>query len=226
MNSKMQPDWRQVMMAPDEIKLINTALNTRSDVVMLEWGSGASTTYFSYFTKQYFSIEHNEEWVNKVTADIKSRDLDNISYKFVPPCREFAKPKNHRDPAYRGTPGAYFEKYIDAVESFSEGGQARPIFDVVLVDGRARAHCAVKVLPFLKPDSTLFIHDFYNRKQYYDVFDYYDEVTGVKHTPQTLVQLAPKPKEQQPHPELLTKVHSAHEISKILGRSHDEFEWR
>jgi hypothetical protein len=216
----------KVMMAKAEGKLIIAALNNRNDVSMLEWGSGGSTTCFSYFTKQYFSIEHNEEWFGKVTLDIERRTLQNVNYKLVPACKEFAKPKNHRDLSYQGTPGAYFEKYIDAVGLFSEQKIPQPLFDVVLIDGRARTHCALKVLPFLKPNAAVFIHDFYNRKQYHKVFEFYDEVAAVRHTPQTLVQLSPKNLLRQKYPELLTRVHSARELSEILNRSHEEFEWK
>jgi len=31
--------------------------------------------------------------------------------------------------------------------------------DIVLIDGRARADCALEVLPFLRPESRVFIHD-------------------------------------------------------------------
>ena len=37
------------------------------DYSMLEWGSGGSTIEFSQqYVKEYYSIEHNKEWHDKV----------------------------------------------------------------------------------------------------------------------------------------------------------------
>ena len=47
----------KAMMSPKEIAFIEKYLT--KDKVMLEWGAGGSTLYFSQLVKEYYSIEHN-----------------------------------------------------------------------------------------------------------------------------------------------------------------------
>lgn len=67
-------------------------------------------------------------------------------------------------------PKQVFKKYVDAVTRLNE-----PTFDVVLIDGRARVACALKVLPYLSPTSTVILHDA-RRTAYAALDDWYDEV--------------------------------------------------
>lgn len=50
---------------------------------MLEWGSGGSTIEFSQNLKKYYSIEHDEEWYNKVNDEIINLGYTNVNYNFV-----------------------------------------------------------------------------------------------------------------------------------------------
>lgn len=50
-----------------------------SDKVMLEWGAGNSSLFFSSRVKEIFSVEHNEEWLKKV----KSFGLKNQNIVFA-----------------------------------------------------------------------------------------------------------------------------------------------
>ena len=67
-------------------------------------------------------------------------------------------------------------------------------FDVVLIDGRCRVECAKSVLPYLKENAVVFIHDFWQkgRERYLKVFDYYNELKSIKDTEQTIVALKAK----------------------------------
>lgn len=60
---------------PDEIEYLKDFLSKKPDgTKMVEWGSGGSTTMFlPYFeTGEFVSIEHNEEWFQKVVNEITS----------------------------------------------------------------------------------------------------------------------------------------------------------
>jgi protein O-GlcNAc transferase len=143
--------------------------------VMLEWGSGGSTTYFPHFVKDYYSIEHDTEWAERV----KAQAPDNVQYHHVP----------WDAPRTIPTQRSQFETYIKHVDTL---GVSK--FDKVLIDGRARGWCAEYVLPYLHKDSIIFIHDFWNRPQYHVVFEWYTEVASVKGgNLQTIVALQPKP---------------------------------
>lgn len=78
---------------PDEIEYLKDFMAKKPDgSTMVEWGSGGSTTMFApYFkTGRFVSIEHNEQWFEKVGAELRSSEyseeyLKNFIYAFVPP---------------------------------------------------------------------------------------------------------------------------------------------
>ena len=55
-------------MQEKEFIMITDVLN--DDTVMLEWGSGGSTIAFSSMVSKYYSIEHDEEWYNKIKLEL------------------------------------------------------------------------------------------------------------------------------------------------------------
>ena len=52
----------------DVIKFLQEKINTNTKI--LEFGSGNSTIFFSKLTKNIFSIEHNQEWFNKIKPQL------------------------------------------------------------------------------------------------------------------------------------------------------------
>ena len=142
---------------------------------MLEWGSGASTLWYSQFVKQYYSIEHTAEWYDKVSPRLPS----NVKYHL-----------SEVRPGYKGWPGGFsggsqeqFANYIDEVHKLG-----LTHIDRVLVDGRARAHCAIAVIPYLTNTSRVFMHDYFLRPHYRVVLEYFEEEVQVM-TDQSLVVL-------------------------------------
>lgn len=125
------------------------------DKIMLEWGSGGSTLYFSDFVNKYYSIEHNKKWYNKINA-LKP---DNVILKYIP---------NNLERSYPFVKREEFEDYINGIDEFNE-----KYFDIIFIDGRARIYCAEKSLDYIHDDSIIFIHD-WGRKHYHSVLDFYD----------------------------------------------------
>ena len=41
----------------------------------------------------------------------------------------------------------------------------------ILIDGRARAYCALEVYDYLKDDGLLFVHDYIGRKKYHPIIE-------------------------------------------------------
>tara|TARA_B100000287_G_scaffold200407_1_gene189242 strand:+ start:1248 stop:1880 length:633 start_codon:yes stop_codon:yes gene_type:complete len=159
-------------MDPREKKLILDSLD--SDTVMMEWGSGGSTLEFSSMVDRYYSIEHNLEWYNKISDELKKYPLNDVDYRYVA--------QNHERTGEGQSTYREFKDYIDEVDNFNEK------FDVVLIDGRARRLCAKKVIPYLKEDSVLFIHDYVLRRAYWPVEDYFEIVEAVTDTVQTIAK--------------------------------------
>lgn len=141
------------------------------DKHMLEWGAGGSTLFFSKYVGKYTSIEHDKEWYEQVKLQMD----DNVDLHHV----------LNNQPRTIPTDPIQFEDYINYVDVLNHK------YDIVLIDGRARPHCAKKILPYLKENAIVFIHDFWARPEYHWVFDYYDEVESVKKG-QTIVALRKK----------------------------------
>ena len=62
----------------------------------------------------------------------------------------------------------------------------------VLIDGRARADCARYILPYLKPSSIVFIHDYMPRPYYHDVIHQLYNRKGLVLDGQSLLIATPK----------------------------------
>lgn len=119
---------------------------------MLEWGSGGSTTFFSYYVKKYYSIEHNLKWFKTVISNIEKEKRKNVVLYYVP-----APEKN-------------YSKYTTLI---LDNELKDMYFDVVLIDGRNRVECAKKILDFIDENSFVFLHDA-ERERYKEIFNYYE----------------------------------------------------
>ena len=177
-------------MDPKEVKLMEKYIKPTD--VMLEYGAGGSTTYLPKLVDKYYSIEHLEGWYLKVWSSIEKNKLLNDTHNNV--SIHHINPDILRSETGATGPRSYqeFQTYIEFPKTFDTK------FDKVLIDGRARPHCAIFILKYLKEDSMVFIHDFWARPQYHNVLEYYDEVESVK---DTIVQtggsmVALKPKNQ------------------------------
>ena len=197
----MQP-W----MSKEEINLIERYL--KKDHITLEWGSGGSTAHFSKLVKEWNAIEHNKEWYQKVLRDKPK----NVNLFYVGPDYKMSKrhgvsskwPINENFRVYANFPNKLNKK-----------------FDVVLVDGRARKWCALEIIPYLKKESIVFIHDFWMRadRNYHDVFEYFDVIDKVTHG-QSLVALKLKP-EISPLQFPTMKIEKEHKITTCISSNNN-----
>ena len=196
-------------MDPKEKDLIIKYLQQKPNSTMLEWGCGGSTLTFSKEVKQYISIEHNLDWYIDVQKTIIEKGLNNIDFHLVDVSKEVPTAKkafydkwsnelhtlsktntnNIPDLEYCIYPKNrfVFHEYIDWVDKLET-----KIYDFVLIDGRARADCAFKILNYIDDDSIVFIHDYWKRPQYQVMTEYYDVIDSVQDTLQTIVALKKK----------------------------------
>lgn len=168
MNWKMLYPWmhlREIMLILEEL--------APGRKTMLEWGSGGSTPFFAQYAKHMVSVEHDPAWFAKVQAPEKVRRFLVEPNLVVPPAES--------------TYAAY-KDYVD--KPLSLGLK----YDVVLIDGRARLACALKVIPHLAPGGVVFIHDFWKktRGRYRPVLNHYKEIASVRSTTATIIKLRPK----------------------------------
>ena len=128
------------MMYEKEIDRILDSLG--EDKVMLEWGSGGSTLFFSNYVKKLYSIEHAESFYYKVKEDLQDANIQNVELVHVPPVEVCSMKKRWDD-------------YCNYVKEIDEK------IDCVFIDGAARNRCADSLIEqdILHDDSVIFFHD-------------------------------------------------------------------
>jgi len=111
---------------------------------VLEWGSGESTIQLAEIADHVVSIEHNPSWVRKISVDISPK-IDLI-------CCPSSTPYD-KDRDGDGNISQFLEYVIAPL-------RLKRAFDIILIDGRARASCAL-VCPLISHECTrVFIHDY------------------------------------------------------------------
>jgi len=115
------------------------------DFKCFEWGSGGSTIWLGDRCESIVSVEHDSKWA----LDIH-RILPRGTYLLIPP----EPPELGNDKAnpnhYRAGPvsGVNFKAYATSIVG-------RGPFDLVMVDGRARASCIMHAVPEIRPGGWL-----------------------------------------------------------------------
>ncbi|GAB0491213.1 hypothetical protein MMPV_002465 [Pyropia vietnamensis] len=161
---------RALWISPDEASRMLWAMHP--GMTYLEYGSGGSTLAFAPMAARAYSVEHSVEWCGRMKEQLAAANLiDRVTYVCEPVARGTGG-WGLTDPYEEGN-YTVFKQYVDAVTRLNE-----TTFDVVLIDGRARVACALKVLPYLSSTSTVIIHDA-RRAAYAPLLDWYDEVGRV-----------------------------------------------
>jgi hypothetical protein len=145
------------MMEPAEVALIEKYL--KPDDVMLEWGSGNSTLYFSQFVKKLVSVEHDLYWHDEVGRMIRKEGVENVYRYFLP--------KGHFD---------YCSFAVNTHNHFTK----------VLIDGRNRVRCAKGLLHVIDETALVFLHD-WQREYYKPVLAWYDVAEEITDFPGMVV---------------------------------------
>lgn len=133
-------------------------INKNSKV--LEYGSGISTTEIANKCKTILSVEHQENWYDKMKNEIPN----NCELIFKSPDLPYIE---------GGHCGTYeeFKSYIEA--PINNGP-----FDVILIDGRARVSCVSICHKISHENTIVFIHD-YHREEYQEALNYLELINQV-----------------------------------------------
>jgi len=145
---------------------------------LLEWGSGNGTIYFSALVNKLISIEHDKDYYRIIKNTIDAYDIKNIDLFYVPGIKVKDQKKDRH---------VAFADYI----KFPVVNDIK--FNKVLIDGRARKHCAIFISEYIDENTLVFIHDFnYNNVEgyvdetyfddilkYYDIFDVVESGQGI-----------------------------------------------
>jgi hypothetical protein len=151
-----------IMMPGEDVIEIESFLKSRNIENMLEIGSGGSTLHFSKYVKNYYSIEHDESWLEDVERWVNKEKISNVKMilrqKNKIPEFDIAEPiiAESWEELDHSSRSKEYKDYIQAPLDFGV------LFDVVLVDGRARPEC-FKFLcenDLINKPGTIFVHDY------------------------------------------------------------------
>jgi len=126
------------------------------EMCVFEYGSGSSTVYFSDTTASVVSVEHNIDWFYK-TKDLV-QDRDNVNLFFHVPYNSTFRSETsvYTEDSFTSTSpefkGYSFYNYVNAINDYKDQS-----FDLVVIDGRARASCIKVSLPKIKPGGYLLL---------------------------------------------------------------------
>jgi hypothetical protein len=160
--SKTEDDLFAWSLSDEEVAFLKSYL--KPGQVVLEWGAGKTTLELSKLVKKYYSVEHDFYWYNQILK----RKNKNVRLYFVAPNtpdRKYLRFSEKDDGSYSD-----FKNYVDFIENLSIYENK---FDIVIVDGRARVDCVLKILPYISEETLVFLHNF-DRYFYWKVLDYYN----------------------------------------------------
>lgn len=131
-------------------------LAARPGARVFEWGSGASTVWLSRRAGSVTSVEHDAAWAEAVAPVLPA----NASVRVVPPrpASASASPVLSDKDGFEGLDFAAYVAEVDAVPG---------LFDLVVVDGRARGACFDRAVSRLAPGGIL-VFDNVDRERYRD----------------------------------------------------------
>lgn len=128
---------------------------------VFEWGSGGSTLFWTQLgcVQQLISIEHNLEWFQ----DIRNNLLDWVDYQYIPfeegeICSDKSDPCCYKSGSTE-LGQVNFKKYASAIDDYG-------LFDLVLIDGMARASCLVHTHSHIRPGGIIVLDNTGDRPYY------------------------------------------------------------
>jgi hypothetical protein len=124
------------------------------DVRSFEWGSGASTIWLARRVGSVNSVEHHAEFGGMIQQQLAA--FPNAQLDIVEAVRSETPAIGSAKEGHHGLDFRHYVEHIDAV-----GG----MFDVIVIDGRAREACLTAALPHLDPDGVI-VFDNTRRRRY------------------------------------------------------------
>lgn len=153
-------DFFTPLMHEFEFKFIENFLQKND--ILLEWGSGNGTIYFSSLVKKLISLEHDKDYYDIIKKTIDAYQIKNIDLYYIPG----TKVKDQKK-----------ERHIAFADYINFPIKNNLKFDKVLIDGRARKHCAISISEYIDYETLVFIHDFnFNNVEGYEDENYFNDI--------------------------------------------------
>lgn len=122
-------------------------------IKVFEWGSGASTLWLAKRADKVISIEHDSKWYALLQPFLL--DYPNVQSILVEPEHLLIDEKFTSNKIL----GVNFKSYVTSITNYPDQ------YDLIIIDGRARAACLQSCIPFLAPHGMV-IFDNSNRERY------------------------------------------------------------
>lgn len=141
----------------------------RQDMTVFEYGTGGSTLFFADRVRRVVSVENDAEWAATMRQLLENENNRNVELRLV---EGDALPENV--PVYPDDPACChsgsanynrmdFTRYVSVIDEFPD-----ETFDIVLVDGRARAACLHRAVQKICPGGMIVLDNsdrgYYTRK--------------------------------------------------------------
>lgn len=143
----------------------STLDNSPDSLEIFEWGTGGSTLWFTknIKTKWLISVEHNLDWSNKVKSELSQVEHCPYIHHFVPPEPSSlgSDPGNpeHYKSASTELGEVNFRRYVSVIDKYG-------LFDLILIDGMARASCLAHAFNHIKPGGCIVLDNTGDRPYY------------------------------------------------------------
>lgn len=166
--------------------------------IYLEYGASGTTLAFPPLLNFSYAIEHDPQVCSGIESEMRTHN--SLTDKLRAFCAPVQPGRAGWGLTSRFEEGNYraFSSYVD----FPRTNLSNVVFDRVLINGRARVACALRILPQLHEHSIVFFHDWFMRPSHYaHVLACYEEVArvvahgpvvGYSDEPMGMVVLRPK----------------------------------
>lgn len=118
---------------------------------VFEYGSGASTVWLGNRSKEVHSVEHHAGFAEVMRRVLAQAGLNDRVELLEVPAEMLAEPATRS--------GRKGENHVDYTAYSQAIKQVGGLFDVIVVDGRARVACCLASLPYLAPGGLIVFDD-------------------------------------------------------------------
>lgn len=137
------------------IQFLEQVLHT--DMRVYEYGSGGSTLFFAPRVKEVISVEHDLTWANEVRAVLEKQGYQNTHLSHIESDTNAVFSSDllsDVDACLSESAMLSFKEYVTSITKYPDS-----YFDIVLVDGRARASCLKYAIPKVKVGGYIILDD-------------------------------------------------------------------
>ena len=124
---------------------------------IFEWGSGASTLWFANRCNKIWSVEYFKEFYLRLLTYFEDKEVENVNLEYV-------APDGAKDPEYiakfSSAKGYSFKAFALSINKYPD-----EMFDMIVVDGRARNKCLHLAIPKLRSGGII-VYDDTDRLEY------------------------------------------------------------